>query len=125
MSESIRETMRRLIDELNTASEAYYGGKDEIMSNYEWDAKFDELAKLEAESGIILEGSPTQNVSTSSEAENSVGQKEPHEFPALSLAKTKKIEDLQAWAGDRPVFLSWKLDGKYIFINNNICSVFV
>lgn len=111
MSESIREAMRRLIDELNAASEAYYGGQDEIMSNYEWDAKFDELANLEAESGIILEGSPTQNVSASSEAENPVGQKEPHEFPALSLAKTKKIEDLQAWAGDRPVFLSWKLDG--------------
>ena len=75
MSESIREAMRRLIDELNAASEAYYGGQDEIMSNYEWDAKFDELAKLEAESGIILEGSPTQNVSASSEAENPVGQK--------------------------------------------------
>lgn len=103
--------MQRLIDELNAASEAYYGGKDEIMSNYEWDAKFDELAKLEADTGIILEGSPTQNVSASSEAENPAGQKEQHEFPALSLAKTKKIEDLQVWAGDRPIWLSWKLDG--------------
>lgn len=103
--------MQRLIDELNAASEAYYGGKDEIMSNYEWDAKFDELAKLEAETGIILPNSPTQNVSASSEAENPAGQKEQHEFPALSLAKTKKVEDLQTWAGDRPIWLSWKLDG--------------
>ena len=103
--------MQELVDQLNAASEAYYGGKDEIMSNYEWDAKFDELAKLEAETGIILPDSPTQNVSASSEAENPAGQKEQHEFPALSLAKTKKIEDLQAWAGDRPIWLSWKLDG--------------
>lgn len=107
----IKSKMQELIDQLNAASEAYYGGKDEIMSNYEWDAKFDELAKLEAETGIILPNSPTQNVSASSEAENPAGQKEQHEFPALSLAKTKKIEDLQAWAGDRPIWLSWKLDG--------------
>ncbi|MBQ3705252.1 MAG: NAD-dependent DNA ligase LigA [Clostridia bacterium] len=102
--------MQVLIDQLNRASEAYYGGRDEIMSNYEWDALFDELARLETETGITLPGSPTQNVSSAGE-ENSAGTKEAHEFPALSLAKTKKIEELQAWAGERPVWLSWKLDG--------------
>ena len=45
MDEIIR--MQELIERLNAASEAYYGGKDEIMSNYEWDAMFDELAALE------------------------------------------------------------------------------
>ena len=44
--------MQVLIDQLNRASEAYYGGRDEIMSNYEWDALFDELARLETETGI-------------------------------------------------------------------------
>lgn len=106
----IRERMRRLIDELNAASEAYYGGRDEIMTNYEWDQKFDELSRLEAESGVVLEDSPTQNVSTA-EAENADGVKEPHEYAALSLAKTKAVADLQSWAGDRPIWLSWKLDG--------------
>ena len=53
----------------------------------------DKLKKLEEETGIILPDSPTQNVS----ADNVAGKKEEHEFPALSLAKTKKIEDLAKW----------------------------
>ena len=102
--------MRELILRLDRASEAYFGGKGEILSNFEWDAMFDELRRLEAETGIVLPDSPTQRVSGAAE-ENIAGAKEPHEFPALSLAKTKRIEDLQEWAGNRPVWLSWKLDG--------------
>ena len=109
--EALRSRMEVLIAELNAASEAYYGGKEELMSNYEWDAKFDELSALEEESGIILPDSPTQAVSFSEEGDNPDGLKEPHEFPALSLAKTKKVEELQKWAGERPIWLSWKLDG--------------
>lgn len=104
-----REMIRKLVDELNAASDAYYGGREEIMSNYEWDAKFDELQRLEEITGFILPDSPTRRVSDSEEQGG--GQKEPHEYPALSLAKTKKLEDLQKWAGDLPVWLSWKLDG--------------
>ena len=77
------------------------------MSNYEWDAMFDELASLEAETGYVLPDSPTQNTGI----EENNGDREPHEFPALSLAKTKKVSDLQKWAEDKPVWLSWKLDG--------------
>lgn len=102
--------MQELIAKLNMASEAYYGGKDEIMSNYEWDMMFDELSALEQETGIVLPDSPTQKVNTATD-DSIAGQKEPHEFPALSLAKTKSIDALQEWAGDRPVWLSWKLDG--------------
>ena len=43
-----------LVRRLNEASEAYYNGREEIMSNYEWDALFDELLALEAKSGYIL-----------------------------------------------------------------------
>ena len=105
-----RNRMEEMVRRLNEASEAYYGGKDEIMSNFEWDALFDELTRLEEETGVILPDSPTQKVNTASE-DNIAGEKETHEYPALSLAKTKKVEDLQEWAGDRPVWLSWKLDG--------------
>ncbi|MBR0352887.1 MAG: NAD-dependent DNA ligase LigA [Oscillospiraceae bacterium] len=104
-----RDTIRRLVEELNAASEAYYGGREEIMSNFEWDAKFDELQRLEELTGFVLPESPTRRVSDSEE--QSGGQKEPHEYPALSLAKTKKLEDLLKWAGELPVWLSWKLDG--------------
>ena len=110
MTDLERQRMEEMIRRLNEASEAYYGGRDEIMSNFEWDALFDELTRLEEETGIVLPDSPTQKVNTAGE-DNIAGEKEAHEFPALSLAKTKKIEDLQDWAGDRPVWLSWKLDG--------------
>lgn len=96
-----------LVKKLNEASEAYYGGQEEIMSNYEWDAMFDELAALETETGYINPESPTQKTG----AEEKSGNREPHEFPALSLAKTKQISELQKWAENRPIWLSWKLDG--------------
>ncbi len=96
-----------MVKRLNEASDAYYNGKEELMSNYEWDSLFDELVSLEAETGFVLPDSPTQN--TGYEENN--GEKEPHEFPALSLAKTKQVAELQKWAEDRPIWLSWKLDG--------------
>lgn len=99
--------MRQLISLLNQASEAYYNGQRELMSDYEWDALFDQLKSLEEETGVTLPGSPTQKVSEDSIA----GQKEPHEFPALSLAKTKSVDELANWAGLKPIWLSWKLDG--------------
>lgn len=103
-----RKRIEELSERLNMASSAYYNGQDEIMSNYEWDAMFDELAVLERETGYIVPDSPTQNAGYEEKGD---GQKEEHEFPALSLAKTKKIEELKAWAKDRPIWLSWKLDG--------------
>lgn len=99
--------LMRLVDELNRASDAYYNGNGELMTDYEWDAKFDQLRRLEQETGTILPDSPTQKVS----ADTTIGQKEPHEYPTLSLAKTKKPEDLAKWATDKPIWISWKLDG--------------
>lgn len=99
--------MRELVDRLNEASDAYYNGKREMMTDYEWDHLFDQLRQMERETGITLADSPTNHVS----ADEINGQKEAHEFPALSLAKTKKTEDLVKWAGGKPVWLSWKLDG--------------
>ncbi len=103
----MEERIRRLIDTLNAASAAYYGGKNEIMSDHEWDAAFDELSRLEEESGIRYPDSPTQRVS-----EDVIpGQEEKHEYPALSLQKTKEIAELVKWADGRPVWVSWKEDG--------------
>ena len=110
MTELERLKMQEMIRRLNEASEAYYGGRDEIMSNFEWDALFDELTRMEEETGVVLPDSPTQKVNAAAE-DNIAGEKEAHEYPALSLAKTKKVNELQEWAGERPVWLSWKLDG--------------
>lgn len=100
--------IEELVEQLNRASEAYYNGQDEIMSNYEWDAMFDELSGLEEETGHILSNSPTQNAGYE---ESSSGKREAHEYSALSLAKTKKVEELVKWASEYPIWLSWKLDG--------------
>lgn len=99
--------MKQLVEQLNNASQAYYNGEAELMSDYEWDAKFDQLKLLEDETGIVLPDSPTNKVSEDSIS----GKKEPHEFPALSLAKTKSVADLEKWAGNKPIWISWKLDG--------------
>ena len=107
MSDNKTTRMQQLVNELNEASEAYYNGQTEQMTDYEWDAKFDELRQLEQETGTTLPDSPTQKVSEDSIS----GQKEEHEFAALSLAKTKQSTDLVKWAEERPIWISWKLDG--------------
>ncbi len=102
-----KKRYEELINLLNDASDAYYNGREELMSNYEWDALFDELVKLETETGYVLPNSPTQKTG----AEENAGEREAHEFPALSLAKTKEVSELQKWAEEKPVWISWKLDG--------------
>ena len=99
--------MEQLVRELNEASDAYYNGRSEQMTDYEWDQRFDELKALENETGTTLPDSPTQKVSE----DTITGQKEEHEFAALSLAKTKQVSDLVKWAEERPIWISWKLDG--------------
>lgn len=108
--------MIRLTQRLNEASDAYYGGYDEIMSNYEWDALFDDLSALEQAMGIFLPDSPITHISDSKAFQIGYGKQEPHEFPALSLAKSKRTKDLQHWAGDKPIWLSWKLDGSTLVV---------
>ncbi|MBR4188017.1 MAG: NAD-dependent DNA ligase LigA [Bacteroidaceae bacterium] len=99
--------IRQLVSELNEASAAYYNGRSELMTDYEWDQRFDELKRLETETDTTLPDSPTQKVSE----DTITGQKEEHEFAALSLAKTKQVSDLVKWAESRPIWISWKLDG--------------
>lgn len=107
MQEDKLATMKELVDKLNKASDTYYNGRAEMMSDHEWDAAFDQLKRLEEETGTILPDSPTANVS----ADSIAGEKEEHEYPALSLAKTKSTAELAKWAEGKPIWLSWKLDG--------------
>ena len=101
-----QKRMEELIKRLNKASAAYYNGADDIMDNHEWDALFKELKQLEEETGVTLPGSPT-NTTGAVSPDNKVK----HEYPALSLDKSKDVTVLAKWAGDRPIWLSWKLDG--------------
>ena len=57
------QRMKELVEQLNRASEAYYNGQGELMTDFEWDARFDELRQLEQQTATVLPDSPTHNVS--------------------------------------------------------------
>ena len=105
--------IKELIKILNKAAAVYYQGKDEIMSNFEYDKLYDELTALENETGIIMAGSPTQRVGYEVLSEL---PKEQHPSPMLSLDKTKDVSALAAWLGDNEALLSWKMDGLTIVL---------
>lgn len=105
--------MKELVETLREASKAYYAEDREIMSNYEYDTLYDELAALEEETGMVLAGSPT--ISVGYEAVDEL-PKEAHESPMLSLGKTKDREELKLWLKDKEGLLSWKLDGLTIVL---------
>ena len=103
-----KRSIEELIETLNEASAAYYDEASEIMSNYEYDALYDELESLEKETGYTPLNSPTKNVGYTVQSEL---PKERHRSRMLSLDKTKSREELAAWLGDHEGLLSWKLDG--------------
>ena len=108
-----RERIKELVAILNQASRAYYQADGEIMSNREYDRLYDELVRLEEETGIVLSSSPTVNVGY--EVVSSLPKKQ-HPSPMLSLDKTKDPAALAAWLGDQEGLLSWKLDGLTIVL---------
>lgn len=100
--------IKELVEQLNTASKAYYQESTEIMSNYDYDRLYDELVKLENKTGLIMSNSPSQKVGY--EVLSNL-PKEKHESTMLSLDKTKEVENLKAFLKDQKGLLSWKLDG--------------
>lgn len=100
--------IKELVKLLNEASKAYYQQDTEIMSNFEYDALYDELVSLEEETGLVLSNSPTVNVGYEVISEL---PKEAHPSPMLSLDKTKDVSALADWLIDKDGVLSWKMDG--------------
>ena len=111
--EEKKKRMKELVELLNRAGRAYYQEADEIMTNYEYDALYDELARLEKETGTTLAGSPTAHVGYEVLSEL---PKERHERPMLSLDKTKDVQALKEWVGSHRTLLSWKMDGLTIVL---------
>ncbi|MCR5848367.1 MAG: NAD-dependent DNA ligase LigA [Lachnospiraceae bacterium] len=103
-----KDRIKELCVILNKASEAYYAKDEEIMSNFEYDSLYDELVRLEEETGIVLSDSPTRKVGYEPV---SFLPKYTHATPMLSLSKTKEREELVEWLNGKEGLLSWKLDG--------------
>ena len=108
-----KQRMQELVELLNKAGKAYYQESREIMSNYEYDALYDELVALEKELGTVMANSPTVNVGYEVLSEL---PKERHESPMLSLDKTKEISKLKEFVGSQKAMISWKLDGLTIVL---------
>ena len=113
METSAVKQMKELVQRLNEAAKAYYQEDRELMSNREYDALYDQLERLEKETGTVLADSPTVNVGY--EAVDTL-PKETHESPMLSLDKTKDRETLRTFIGAHPTLLSWKMDGLTIVL---------
>ena len=105
--------MQELVELLNRAGKAYYQDAEEMMSDYQYNALYDELQSLEQELGVTLAASPTVNVGYEVLSEL---PKERHESAMLSLDKTKETEALKEFAGSQKVVVSWKLDGLTIVL---------
>ena len=107
MSEERIEALRA---ELKAAKEAYYN-LSPVMSDQEFDAKKDELARLspEDEEVVTVGAAPPKY---------SVWEKVAHEIPMGSLSKVNETEEFAEWAGKTgledadPCFLiTYKIDG--------------
>ena len=111
--QSNMERQKELTERLSEASRTYYAEDREIMSNFEYDRLYDELKRLEEESGLVMAGSPTESVGYEPVE---YLPKERHASPMLSLGKTKSREELKEWLGDRDGLLSWKEDGLTVVV---------
>jgi len=103
-----KKRILELVELLNEARYTYEQENREIMSNFEYDKLYDELLALEEETDMVLSNSPTINVGFEVLSEL---PKEKHASPMLSLNKTKDVEELKSWLGDKEGLLSWKMDG--------------
>lgn len=110
------ERMKELIEILNNASRLYYQYSTSIMTDFEYDRLYDELVKLEQETNTVLSNSPTINVEY--EISETL-EKVAHPSPMLSLSKTKSVDDLIDFIGEKEGLLSWKLDGLTIVLTYN------
>jgi len=100
--------IQELINQLNKYSYEYYTLGNSTVSDTTYDGLYDKLVQLEEETGIIYSNSPTQNVG------NKILpflKKVTHEYPLLSLNKTKKEEDIIKWSNNKSIVEMLKLDG--------------
>ena len=105
MSDQKIARMTELVRKLNDASHAYYVLDNPYISDMQWDQMYDELRRLESETGTVLEDSPSRHVGG---AETLRGFEEHRHITRLwSLDKVQSIEDLDAW-----ILRTEKLAGK-------------
>lgn len=101
------DKIKKLIMLCNKYRDAYYNHQPLVPDDV-YDRYFDELSKLEQETNCYFANSPTQSVGY-----KVVGSlpKVIHDIPLLSLDKTKSVEDVVKFEGDKDVLVMIKGDG--------------
>lgn len=108
--------MKELVNRLNRMSYEYYTLGQPTVSDTTYDGLYDKLVELEKETGIILSNSPTQNVGNITlDKLNKIK----HEYPMLSLNKTKSIKTLLSFVRKNSGVLMHKMDGLTVSITYN------
>ena len=100
-------TIQELVDKLNYHTKLYDEGRPAI-SDSEWDKMYFELQEMEWATGIYLPDSPTQKVIY--QVVNEL-QKVKHNHPMLSLAKTKSVDEMNTFIGNKDFITMLKMDG--------------
>lgn len=100
--------IQELVGLLNYYRNEYYNNSISYISDSEYDKLFDELKYLENKSGLILSNSPTQTVGYKVISKLN---KTEHQYPMLSLDKTKSIKDIQKFIKTEKFIVMPKLDG--------------
>ena len=99
--------MQELIDYLNYHTKLYDEGKPDI-TDAQWDEKYFELQEMERATGVYLPNSPTQKIDY--QVVNEL-KKVKHNHPMLSLNKTKSIDEMNAFIGNKEFIIMLKMDG--------------
>ncbi len=105
--------IKELTHQLNQYRDSYYNDSVSEISDHEYDDLFDELKKLEEETNIVMTNSPTHTVGY--EVKSKL-EKVKHSHPMLSLDKTKSVDDLKKFAGDKNCLLMCKMDGLTVLL---------
>ena len=109
-TEDIKKNLERieyLVSYLNDCTVAYDAGSPKI-SDKEWDDLYFELLALENHYDYRLKNSPTQVIYFNSVSEL---KKVTHNHAMLSLEKTKDLNDVRAFAGNKEILAMCKMDG--------------
>lgn len=119
---NIAEKVRELTNQLHKASVAYYKYDNPIMSDKQYDELYDELEKLENESGIVLSDSPTHYVQGYVLDEL---KKVKHTKPMLSAKKTKDSNEIKVFLKNYDWYCSYKMDGLTLVVRYNENGEFI
>ena len=108
MQKSQGQIIFELTNTLNKWRYEYYNLNAPSVSDEIYDRNYDELKRLEDETGICMSNSPTQTVGYAvvNGLETTV-----HTIPLLSLDKTKEVEEITRFIGSQQVLFMHKLDG--------------